>query len=79
MIENNNDRCCISSDQFSCYQFLVKVILQKRVRVFQWVSKTRKKMEARGCSPSGSIVSVSSVWKLNETRSLSFGNYLSNN
>ena len=27
-------------------------------------------MEARGCKPSGSIVSVSSVWKLNETRSV---------
>ena len=27
-------------------------------------------MEARGCRPSGSIVSVSSVWKLNETRSV---------
>ena len=32
MEENKNDRCCISSDQLSSYQFLVKVIFQKRVR-----------------------------------------------
>ena len=51
MEENKNDRCCISSDQCSCYQFLVKVIFQKRVRVFHWVSqheKTRWKHEAAG-------------------------------
>ena len=51
MEENKNDHCCISSDQFSCYQFLVKVIFQKRVRVFHWVSqheKTRWKHEAAG-------------------------------
>ena len=51
MEENKNDRCCISSDQFSCYQFLVKVIFQKRVRVFHWVSshgKKRWKHEAAG-------------------------------
>ena len=51
MEQNKNDRCYISSDQFSCYQFLVKVIFQKRVRVFHWVSqheKTRWKHEAAG-------------------------------
>ena len=49
MEQNKNDRCCISSDQFSCYQFLVKVICQKRVRVFHRVSQhEKKKMEAGG-------------------------------
>ena len=73
MEDSKNDRCCISSDQFSCYQFLVKVTFQKRVRVFHRGFPTReKKMEARGCRLSGSIASVSSVWKLNETRSPRF-------
>ena len=33
MEQIKNDRFCIRSDQFSCYQFLVKVIFQKRVAV----------------------------------------------
>ena len=44
MKENKNDHCCISSDLFSCNQFLVKVIFQKGVRVFHWVSQHEKKI-----------------------------------
>ena len=42
MEQNKNDRCCISSDQFSCYQFLIKVNFKNEWR-FHLVSKHEKK------------------------------------
>ena len=52
---------------------MFRVIFQKRVRRFHQVSKREKHLRPRGFT-----VFAHSVWKPDETRSTTFGNYFSN-